>query len=183
MFRPSVVDYLAYLLRPFFRAWWAAITGFASVLALFLARDSAVVVRAPTIAIVVLVLFGLMFVILATVTQGWFLYRSQLRSMRVTSFDKSREMAGGWVIVVEAQEDIAIGAILDIHKRSGVVEVPLALVEVIARNSDGAYQARPIGKINPVHIREHANGGLRPTDLIVRPFVEWTRIAEVSRDL
>ena len=183
MIQPSFGDYLAYLLRPFFRAWWAAITGFASVLALFLARESTIAVGGPGIAIAVLLLFSLSFVILAAVSQGWVLYKSQAQTMRVISFEKTKEVAGGWVLIVEAQADIGIGATLDIHKRSGVAEVPLALVEIVGRNSDGAYQARTIGKINPVHIREHANGGLRPTDLVVRPFVKWTRIAEVNRDL
>lgn len=183
MVKPSVTDYLAFLFRPFFRAWWAALTGFASVLALFLARDTSINVGGATVSIVVLVAFTASFVLVSVVAQSWALFQNSAASLQVRSFDKSKELAEGWVLVIEASAELTVGTVLDVYRRAGLAEVPLALVQVVSRNSNGAYQAAPIGKINPVHIREHANGGLRPSDLIVRPFVDLSRIREVSRDI
>ena len=183
MTRPSIPDYLSFLFRPFFRAWWAALTGFASVLALFLARESTVEVGGTIIALAVLLAFTILFVLLSVLTQGWALFQQGWVSLRVSSFDRSKELSEGWVLVIEASTELSVGTVLDVYRRSGLAEVPLALVRIVSRNSSGAFQATPIGKINPVHIREHANGGLRPGDLVVRPYLDLSRLREVSRDV
>jgi hypothetical protein len=179
---PTAGGYIGFMFRPFFRAWWASLTGFASVLALYLARDSRIEIGGAAIASITLLFFSLVFVILSVVTQGWELYQSRTGGLRVKSVEKSKEVTEGWILILETSATLSVGAVVDIHKRSGVTEVPLALVQITGRNSDGAYQATPIGKINPAHIREHSAGGLRPTDLVVRPFVEFQRFREVRHD-
>ena len=87
------------------------------------------------------------------------------------------------MFVLEGGVDLPVGSVVDIHKRTGAAEVPLALVRIAAQNSLGAYQATPIGRINPVHIQEHSAGGLKPWDLIVRTSVDLQRMKEVADDL
>ena len=180
---PSYASYLRYLTRPFFRAWWAALTGFASVLALYLTRDSGVTIGPVAVATLILLSFTLVFLVVAVISQGWRLDSAPPKTLRVTAFEQSRDMEGGWLLLIEGDVDLNVGAIVDVHKRAGVGEVPLALFRVESKRSDGAYQATPIGRINPVHIREHTAGGLRTGDLVVKPFVEFRRILEIADDI
>ena len=180
---PTFGSYLRYLTAPFFRAWWAAITGVASVLSIYLAHTWSIALTAPLAVTLTFVILTLVFLVLSVVAQGWHLFVARDAGLRVTSFDRSRDVAEGWILVLEGSVDVAVGAVVDIHKRSGAAEVPLALVKVTGKNSNGAYQATPIGRINPAHIREHSAGGLKSSDLVVRPFVDMRRITEVANAL
>jgi hypothetical protein len=129
------------------------------------------------------VILTMAFITLSAFSQGWQLYMGRLEGLRVSSFERNRVVQEGWVFILDGDIDLAVGTVIDVHKRTGVIEVPLALIRIDARNSDGAYQATPIGKMNPAHIREHSAGGLKPADLIVRTSVNLQRIKEIVDDL
>jgi hypothetical protein len=183
MSMPTFGSYVRYLSAPFFRAWWAAVTGLASILSLYIASRSEITLSAPVAFTLTFVVFTMVFLVLSVVAQGWALFQRQATSFTVTQFDRSREVQEGWYLVIASGSVIAAGAVLDVHRRVGSAEVPLALVRVTGTNSDGTYQAVPLGRINPAHIREHAAGRLRPSDLVVRPFVDITRLRESSDDI
>ena len=176
---PTLSSYIRYLTAPFFRAWWAVITGVASLLSLYIAHAWQVVVTAPLATTMTFVILTMAFLVLSVVTQGWALFVAARTGLRVTAFERNREVDEGWIIVIEGSVDVSVGSVIDIHKRAGAAEVPLALVRVTGKNSNGSYQATPIGRINPAHAREHAAGGLKSSDLVVRPFVEMERMTEV----
>nr|WP_320190103.1 hypothetical protein [uncultured Desulfobacter sp.] len=111
------------------------------------------------------------------------MYANQLDKFQVLSFERNREIQEGWVFILHGNIDLAVGTVVDIHKKAGEVEVPLTLVRINSRNSNGAYQATPIGKMNPAHIREHSAGGLKPVDLVVRTSVDLQRMKEIVDDL
>jgi hypothetical protein len=180
---PSFASFLGYLTRPFFRGWWLVLTGFASILALYLTGDRSLTISRFIVATFTLVAFTLAFFVLAVVSQGWRLYSQPSKTLRVLAFEKNSDIEGGWLLLIEGDVDVSLGAIVDVHKRAGMGEVPLALFRIESRRSDGAYQAVPIGRINPAHIREHTAGGLRTVDLVVKPFIEYRRLLEVSNDL
>jgi hypothetical protein len=183
MANPTFGGFLAYLTKPFFRTWWAVITGFASILALYITRDSHFTIGGASIASLILVGSILLFLVLSVTSQGWKLFTAQSTGLHVVSFEKSREVPEGWLLIIGGNAEMTVGTVVDIHKRTPAGEVPLAFFEVSGRNSDGRYQATPIGRINPSHIREHSAGGLRPSDLVVRTSVEIKRMKEVARDI
>lgn len=127
--------------------------------------------------------FSLIFLTVSALVKSWEIYSDQRCELHVSSFERNRSISGGWVFVLIGDVDLQVGTVIDIHKKSGGVEVPLSLVQIASRNSSGAYQATPLGKINPTHINEHSVGALRPTDLIVRTSVDLRRIMEVANDL
>ncbi|OGQ87936.1 MAG: hypothetical protein A2512_09955 [Deltaproteobacteria bacterium RIFOXYD12_FULL_56_24] len=180
---PTIEGFLLFLINPFFRYWWAALTGCASILAVYITPSSGITLNGATMMSVTFVAFALVFLTLSVLNQGWQLYMGRLVGLQVTSFERNRDMPEGWVFVLVGGIDLAVGTVIDIHKKTGAAEVPFSLVRIASRNSRGAYQATPIGKINPTHIKEHSAGGLRPEDLIVRTSVDLQRIKEVVNDL
>jgi hypothetical protein len=179
----SFSAYLGYLFQPFFRAWWAAITGCASILALFITPRTGVLVSGGEMMTLTFAMLLLAFLTLSVFVQGWRLYRRPTATLHVDSFERNRDVQEGWLFVLSGDLEVSVGTVLDVHKRAGAAEVPLALVRVIARNSSGAFQAAPIGKLNPLHLREHSAGGLKPEHLVVRSQVDLQRIKENLDDL
>jgi hypothetical protein len=180
---PTFGSYLRYVTAPFFRAWWAVITGLASVLSLYIAHTWQITLTAPFATTLTFIVLTMGFLVISVVARGWDLFVAARTGLKVTSFERSRDVEEGWILVIEGNMDLSVGAVIDIHKRAGAAEVPLALVQVTGKNSNGSYQATPIGRINPAHVREHSAGALRPSDLVVRPFVEMRRMTEVMNGI
>jgi len=180
---PTLSSYLHFIFSPFFRNWWAVLTGCASILAMYVTPSQGITLSGTGMMTVTFVVLTLVFITLSVLSQGWQLYMGRLTGLRVMSFERNRDVQEGWVFVLDGNIDLSVGSVIDVYKRTGAAEVPLALVRIVSRNSCGAYQATPIGKINPAHIREHSAGGLKPGDLLVRTSVDLQRIKEVSNDL
>jgi hypothetical protein len=180
---PTSSSYLRFIFSPFFRYWWAALTGCASILAIYITPSQGVTLTGAVMMTMTFVILTMVFITLSALSQSWQLYMGRPQGLRVSSFERNRDIKEGWVFVLYGDIDLSVGTIIDVHKRMGSVEVPLALIRIDARNSDGAYQATPIGKMNPAYIREHSAGGLKPSDLIVRTSVNLQRIKEVVDDL
>lgn len=181
--QPKWSSYLYFIFSSFFRNWWAMLTGCASIVAFFVTPSKGVILNGATMMLVTFIVLTLIFMTISTLSQGWQLYLGRLNGLRVSSFERNREIEDGWIFVIEGDTDLAVGSIIDIYKKAGAAEVPLALAQIVAKNSSGAYQAIPVGKINPTHIREYSAGGLRAEDLIVRTSVAVQRVMEVVDDL
>lgn len=182
MSRPTFGSYLRYLTKPFFLSWWVTLSGFASVLALFITPAGGVKLGGIAVASLCLLGFTLAFLIFSVVAQGWNAYAKESTGLKVASIERVRDSKEGWLLIIEGNVEVSVGAVIDVYRRTGVVEVPFALVRVTEKNSAGAYQAMPIGGVNPVHIREHNAGSLRSTDLVVRSFVEMRRLREIANE-
>ena len=181
--QPTFGSFLQFLFSPFFRNWWAALTGCASIFAMYITPSSGITLSGGAMMTATFVGLTLVFIALSVVGQGWQLYTRRLDYLQVKSFERNRDMPGGWVFVLVGGVDLSVGTVIDIHKKAGAAEVPLSLVRIVSQNSCGAYQATPVGKINPTHIKEHSTGGLRPMDLVVRTSIDLQRIKEVANDL
>jgi len=106
-----------------------------------------------------------------------------MEGLQVSPFERNRDIQEGWVFILNGNIHLSVGTVVDVHKKMGEIEVPLALIRINARNSSGVYQATPIGKMNPVHIKEHSVGGLKPGDLVVRTSMDLQRIKELADEL
>ncbi len=175
--------FLRFLFSPFFRNWWAVLTGCASILAIYITPSQGFNLTGAMMMTMTFFVLSLVFLTLSVLSQGWQLFISRLEGLRVSSFDRNRDIPEGWVFILDGNIDLAIGTVVDVHKKTGEAEVPLALVRINSRNSTGRYQATPIGKMNPAHIKEHSAGGLKPVDLIVLTSVDLQRLREVANDL
>jgi hypothetical protein len=129
-----------------------------------------------------LVGFTLVFLVVSVISQGWHAWATR-SGIRVASIERIGAGKQGWLLIVESHADVAVGAVFDVYRRSRSVEAPLALFEVTEKTSTGAYQATPIGAINPSLAREHTAGSLRPADLVVREFVEVRRLRAIADEL
>ncbi|MGD9733582.1 MAG: hypothetical protein AB7U45_15500 [Desulfamplus sp.] len=180
---PTASSYLRFIFSPFFRYWWAALTGCASILAIYITPSQGVTLTGAVMMTMTFVILTMVFITLSALGQSWQLYMMRPQGLRISSFERNRNIKEGWVFVLYGDIELSVGTVIDIHKRTGTVEVPLALIRIDARNSDGAYQATPIGKMNPLYIKEHSAGGLKPSDLIVCTSVNLQRIREVVDDI
>lgn len=179
----TLPSFLRFLFSPFFRYWWAALTGCASILAMYVTPTAGITLSGAAMMTATFVGLTFLFITFSVLGQGWQLYIGRLGGLQVISFERNRDMPEGWIFVLVGDIDLSVGTVIDIHKKTGMAEVPFSLVRIISRNSRGAYQATPIGKINPTHIKEHSAGGLRSTDLIVCTSVDLQRIKEIANDL
>lgn len=180
---PTLGSYLRFLFSPFFRNWWVMLTGCASVLALYITPSQGMTLTGAMLMTMTFVGLTMVFITLSAFMQGWQLYMGRLNGLRVSSFERNRDVQEGWVFILDGDIDLPVGAVVDVHKRTREIEVPLALIQINVKTSKGSYQATPIGKMNPSHIREHSAGGLKAVDLIVRTSVDLQRIKEVFDDL
>jgi hypothetical protein len=97
---PSFSAYLAYLFRPFFRWWWAAVTGFASIFSVLVTPQSGLVLRSPSVAIVIFIGFTMAFLTLSALVQSWDLYRKRQTDLRVAAIQKTKEYGGEYVALL-----------------------------------------------------------------------------------
>ena len=63
--------YLGTLMSPFFRWWWALITGVATLLAFFALKTNGLTLSGTQVALAVLIFFSLVFLMLSVVSQGF----------------------------------------------------------------------------------------------------------------
>lgn len=159
------------------------LTGCASILALYTTPSQGRILTGSMIMTMTFIFLTLFFITLSALSQGWQLYLGKLEGLRVSSLVRNRYSPEGWVFILTGDIDLPVGAVIDVHKRKDEIEVPLALIRIEAINSKGAYQAIPIGKMNPAHVKEYSAGGLKPADLVVRTSVNLQRIKEIVDDL
>ena len=137
----------------FFRWWWAAITGFASIASWLFVSRGGVLLTPLVLSILVLVGLTLLFLVFSTVYQGWLIYKGSLTRVRIVGFQKCDSYDGEYVFLLEGNIGNGQGLVVELRRFLEGVEVPIALAEIMEKNSKGQYQARSIW-IAPEHHRE-----------------------------
>lgn len=151
--KKSTAGFLRLIFGSFFRWWWAAITGFASIASwLFVSRKG--ILLAPFMfSILILLGLILLFLVLSTVYQGWLIYQERFTRLQVVGFQRCSSYGGDYVFLLEGNLGAAQGTVVELKRFHAGVEVPIALVEIMEKNSKGQYQARPIW-VSPGHLRD-----------------------------
>lgn len=142
----TLLEYLGWLLRPFFLWWWSAITGVASLIA-FLWVGETIAVSRSTVLLVVFASCGLLFLALSVATQGWKLFSDRAREFEVVSFQRASvpEQTAEWVVQMRGPTSADTGTVLQIDRvLSDGHEVPFALVRTTGKNAGGLHQAVPL---------------------------------------
>src|SRR4051794_21210347 len=93
-------DFLQLLFGSFFRWWWAAITGVASILS-YLSLPTGLSVGRLGTAIAILLGGTMVFLCVTVVHQGWLLYRGNLTQFAVLRWQRSEHLGGEFVFLID----------------------------------------------------------------------------------
>ena len=127
--RPVISEYLGWLFQPFFRWWWAAVSGTASIITLWGMPQSGVTFSNATAAIMVLIVSTMTFLTFSVLKQGWSLYWDRNRQLEVVSIrrDKDKAFGADWVFVINGYLPESIGTLVEIRRLLEDTEVPFAI--------------------------------------------------------
>ena len=181
--RPVISEYLGWLFQPFFRWWWAAVSGTASIVALWWTPQSGVTLSNVTAAITVLIISMLVFLTLSVLIQGCSLYRGRNRSLEVVSIrrDKDKDFNADLVFVIRGYLQESIGTLVEIRRPLEDTEVPFAIVRVVGTTAKGYHQAVPIW-ISPGHQRDFMRHEFTPRALLAKTTLTYDRVLEAFNE-
>ena len=177
----SRLDFVSWLLLPAMKAWWAVLTGTASVAALFLAPAAGLLLSPGWLFLLVLVNSLLVFTTLSVVVQGWTLFRNRAVPIRVVNASKTKNDYGATILFVLGGPVEGIGnAVLEIRRVAGEQELPFAVVQVVDRTDGGNLMAIPL-HVAPTALRDFNAHAFGVADMRVKGHVTFDRLVE-ARD-
>ena len=137
-------DFIGLIFGSFFRWWWAAITGVASIASWLLLPSTGITLNPIISTLLIFVGSAFLFLTLTTVYRGWKIYQTGLEGFYVESILKNDCYGGEHIIKLSNPADIMQGTIIQLSRFHDGVEVPIALAEIVEKNSREEYQANPI---------------------------------------
>lgn len=182
--KQGVWQYVAWLSRPFFRWWWAVITGVAGLIAFAWTPDS-VTVPQFGVLLAVVVNSGLLFLTATVLIEGWRLFSDRTRPFEIVSLqkDKNRDLGSDWVLVMRGPSGVDSGCLLQVNRRlHDGVEVPFAIVKVSGRNALGHHQGVPIW-LSPGHLNDFKKHGFSVLSLLVERHPTMECVMKAVREL
>ena len=150
--RQTFVLFLSWLFDPFFRWWWALITGTASFLAFVWTPPEGVTIGRTGMLLLFFAGFSLVFFVVSVVVQGYQLFRERYKDMEVVAVQKATEPGAELIFILRGYLRDASGLLVEIRRPLGDVEVPFAIVRVTGATSKGLYQAVPVW-VSAGHLR------------------------------
>ena len=164
---PSVSSYLSWLTAPFFRWWWAAVTGVISLIA-FVWTPKTVSISKPILLAILLLASTLLFLALTVTLQGWRLYASRTR-FEILNFlrDKNKDLGSEWIMIFKGPPGVDVDRILQVNRLfdDGRV-IPFAIVRVLGLNDNSIYQGVPVW-LSPGNLNDFVNHEFTVRDLSV----------------
>ncbi len=152
-----VSDFISLIFRTFFRWWWAAITGAASIASLLFVPPSGINLNSFLLFILIFSISFLLFLTASTVYQGWIIFRSGYKNIIVLGILKNNCYDGDHIIKLSSTLSLIQGTIIQLSRFYDGVEVPIALAEIVEKNSKDEYQAKPIW-FSPGHLNDFKTG-------------------------
>ena len=174
-----IISFLKLIFSSFFRWWWAAITGFASIVSLFLFPEEGILLNAFMFSLLILFGFSLIFLALSSVYQSWQIYQKYFMSMKIVGFLKSDIYGDEYVLLLESETDFNQGTVIELKRFDKEVEVAIALVEIIEKNSKEQYQASLIW-ISPGHLRDLKMGHIVYSEIKAEPYVKLNTLQKAK---
>ena len=171
--------FLRLMLGPFFRWWWAAVTGVASIASLFLVPAQGVTLSRFSIAASVLTVSALFFVTLSVLEQGWKLFQDRFIDLEVAAIQRVQEEDMEYIVLLRGYLPTYKGALVELRRRIGEREAPLAFLEVMDRNSQGLYQARAIW-IAPLHRPDLVGNRIALSDVLSSTCIDIDKIRRLK---
>ena len=166
---PMFLNYCRLVFGPFFKWWWAAITGVASILSYLALPEVGLTIPRLWVALGVLGGMLLAFLTLSVVWQGWLLFEERFSDLRVTAINRCEDFGGHYVVILVGPQ-VVPGALSNCIAFSRVPKFPSALLEIMQTNSKGEHQTRPLWFAQG-HLSDFVNRMYEPGDLRVRLLV------------
>ena len=142
--QPNIPTYLGWIFQVFFRWWWAALTGTASLVPLFWIPQSGISLSNITVTATIFVVLTLAFLTVSVLVQGWSLYWDRSRQLEVVSIRESKDLGSDWIFVIDGYLQESSGVLIEVRRLLEDTEVPFALVRVVDTTEKGYYQAVPV---------------------------------------
>lgn len=174
---PSVSGYTLWLLGPFFRWWWAGLTGVVSIFGFVWTPDSGLSLSPAAVLILIFFYFLILFFGLSSLTQGWQLYFQQQKPLRVLTVQKNLEGDSDLLFVIDGFLREKGGTLLEIRRVYENAELPFCIVRVIGGTDDGYIQATPIWT-SAGHLRSFTRHEFEVRDLRVTQTLLYERVRE-----
>lgn len=180
--RSTLGEFIGLMFKPFFKWWWAVLTGAASLLAFLWTPTGGLTVSQTGMLLVILGTLTLVFLVFSVLYQGWNLFKDRHRNLEVVSVTKTKDFGTDWIFLLRGYLRESTGILLEIRRPLEDVEVPFALVRVIGSTTKGLYQAVPVW-ISPGHLRDFSNRQFSASSLIAYPNIYFDRAREVFNEL
>ena len=132
----------------------------------------------------ILILFGfaLFFLCFSTIYQSWQIYQKRFSLLQIVGFLKSDIYGDEYLLLLEGDIDVVQGTLMELKRFDNEVEVSMALVEIIEKNSKGQYQARPIW-ISPGHLRDLRTGQIVYSEIKAETFVKLSTLQKARESI
>ena len=141
----TFMRYIGWLFGPFFRWWWAAVTGIIGLIA-FAWTPASISISKPVILLLLLFVSALFFLSATVVAQGWKLF-SERSSFRIISLKRVEEedFDCEWIVIFEGPSGIQVDWILQVDRRFDDGRVAsFAIIKVLNKLSECTYQAASV---------------------------------------
>jgi hypothetical protein len=186
--RSSFGAFLSLMFQPFFKWWWAVVTGAASILAFVWTPPAGLTISKAGMLLLVLIGFTMLFLVLSMVVQGWLLFQNRHQRLELVALrqvrdfgpadDRPRDLGTDWVFLLRGYLPESTGMLIEIRRPFEEVELAFALVQVTGTTARGLYQASPLW-ISPGHLRDYSRQHFSANTLIAYPQISYDRAKEV----
>ncbi len=178
--QPDISKYLGWIFQFFFRWWWAAITGTASIIALFVTPESGLKFSNIGVSIVILIFLTFTFLMLSVLVQGWSLFCDRTHQLEVVSIRRSKDLGSDWIFIINGNLPESQGVLIEVCRPLEDTEVPFAIVTVVGTTEKGYHQAVPIW-ISPGHLRAFSLQEFDARILKAKTTIAYDRVLEAFR--
>jgi hypothetical protein len=176
---PTYGRYLRLLLGPFFRWWWATIAGVASIASLVLVPAKGITMSPVTVAAGILTTSILLFLTISVLDQGWKLFEDRFTDLVVAGIQHVREENMEYIVLLRGHLPADKGILVELRRRIGEREAPLAFLEIVGRNSQGFYQAKTLW-IAPAHRPELVANRIAISDVLCSTCIDIDTIRRLK---
>ena len=179
--QPNIPTYLGWIFRVFFRWWWAALSGTASIVALFWTPQSGITLSNIAVTAMIFVVLTLSFLTVSVLVQGWALYWDRGHQPEVVSIRRSKDLGSDWIFVINGYLQESGGALIEVRRLLEDTEVPFALVRVVGITEKGYYQAVPIW-LSVGNLRDFTQHKFDLSALRAKTSVTYERVLEAFNE-
>lgn len=164
----SFARFLRQLFGAFFKWWWAAITGVASILSWLGAPETRLTIPRPFVAIIIFLVLALIFFATTSIAQSyrWFIQSEVHPTIVRVVPGKANEQT---IFVINARDrPLAAGTLLAVHRDVAGKEVCCAILRLNRARQDGGGDQCEAIWISDGHLRDLTQGKVSLASLHVR---------------
>lgn len=169
--KKDIIDFSGFLFNSFFKWWWAAITGLASLLSWIVLPNNDIIIKKVWISVLIIIISILLFLCISTILQSWKLFTGEYtKKIKVDGLLRSDETDKKHIFLLNGASGITIGSLMEVYGFRNQLEVPVALIEVEHCRDDGITQANALW-ISPIHLLDIKKGNFLTSSLKVRNYI------------